>query len=125
MRLNDDFINEDKKLEILTGANMGNTKYTWYFHDYKTLTTSKPPTTADISLAQRPFCKVPTGVNKKDLYEHNFVSNAGLMRNLCITKKSNIDKRDTKSYFKEILEDYAKELEIEDIIEIAKEIGID
>jgi hypothetical protein len=38
---------------------------------------------------------------------------------------SNIEKRDTKSYFKEILEDYAKELDIEDIIEIAKEIGID
>ncbi|MCP4992146.1 MAG: hypothetical protein GY928_40690 [Colwellia sp.] len=124
MRLNEDFIHEDNDTDILNGS-VGNTKYTWYFHDFKTLTASKPPTTADISMAQRRFCKVPTGVNKKDLYEHNFVSNAGLMRNLCIAKKSNISKRDTKSYFKEILEDYAKELEIEDIIEIAKEIGID
>lgn len=124
MRLNEDFINEDNDGKILVGS-VGNTKYTWYFHDFKTLTASKPPTTADISKAQRRLCKVPTGVNQSDLYKHNFVSNAGLMRNLCIAKRGNISKRDTKSYFKEILEDYAKELDIEDIIAIAKEIGID
>lgn len=124
MRLNNDFINKKEIGKILDGS-IGNTKYTWYFHDFKTLTASKPPTTADISMAQRRFCKVPTGVNRSDLYKYNFISNAGLMRNLCIAKKWNISKRDTKSYFKEILEDYAEELDIEDIISIAKEIGID
>lgn len=59
-----------------------------------------------------------------DFYKRNMAHSAGTTEKLCKAYvKGGVTLRDTKSYFEDYLIRYAKDLDIEDFIEIAKEIG--
>lgn len=59
-----------------------------------------------------------------DFYKQNLAHNAGATEKLCKAYVgTGVTLRDTKSYFEEYLVRYAKDLDIEDFIEIAREVG--
>jgi hypothetical protein len=127
LRLNVGFVNE-KNLDLIAGqAHKGNALFRWHFQDYKTkAATSLPsPTKQDESLAQRLFCDKPSGLNgMPDFYKQNLAHSAGVTKRLCKAYVgTGVTLRDTKSYFEEYLVRYAKDLDIEDFIEIAREVG--
>ncbi|MDE1462690.1 Ig-like domain-containing protein [Spartinivicinus poritis] len=125
MRLNKAFINNKNKSKIIDHRGKSNGKYSWYFHDFKTLTSSKPPTTADIKIARNELCEPPNVRSKEKVYQSNLNGTIASVKLLCKAKANNIVRRNTKDYFAELLEKYASQLEIQDVIKIAREIGVD
>ncbi len=124
MRMNDEFINVLNISKILPpGSASTNSEYLWYFHDFNiSAETTNRPTGADIAMAQHQFCKLPKKENNTQLYKDNFAGTPNVMKAQCIAKKNNIQLRNTSSYFKDLLEVFAGDLGISDIVDIAKQI---
>lgn len=124
MRLNEKFIKLDAINVIVPTDGAINKKYTWYFQDFKTSTSSKSPVAADEKLARAEFCKAPNVAGSaKLLYKYNFNAGPKSVQNNCIAKADNISLRDTKSYFEDILVKYADKLDVKDMIDIARELS--
>lgn len=106
---------------MATGVS-ANIRYTWYFQKFKK-GTSNPPDNNDEKNARSWLCRAPETSNIKKIYKYNFNASQTVAVQAC--NKSYISLRDTQSYFAEVLEKYADELDIKDMIEIAKQIGAD
>ncbi|PAU65359.1 LamG domain-containing protein, partial [Pseudomonas indica] len=126
LRLNKKFVNENNLGDITGRQHQGNALFRWHFQDFKTKAASSvSPTKQDESLAQRLFCDKPSGLGDMvDFYKQNLAYDAGVTKRLCKSYVgTGVTLRDTKSYFEEYLVRYAKDLDIEDFIQIAREVG--
>lgn len=102
-----------------------NAQFTWYFHDYTRNTPGglPGPTKQDLRTAVNGLCK-PLKKNK-DYYEQNFyTSNSKKVFKECRDVANGtlgidraIDLRDTKSYLEDLIIPYAKQLDVEDMLE--------
>src|SRR5690606_21627524 len=130
MRLNRSIISQENLGGILGGAGKSNHQYRWYFHEFKDTSGSKSPAAGDITKARGLLCAKPNISNIKRVYELNFNGTATSVQNQCNNDaqdllRGTIVLRNTRSYFPEILERYASKLDIEDMVEIARTIGVD
>jgi hypothetical protein len=119
---NEAHINNEYRNRILGDGLSRNKQYTWCFQKFKK-GTSNPPGSNDEKNARSWSCRAPETSNIKKIYKYNF--NASQLVAVQACNKSYISLRDTQSYFAELLEKYADELDIKDMIEIAKQIGAD
>lgn len=100
-----------------------NSEYRWYFHDFNiSAKTTKPPEAKDLKLARDELCRLANVSNKKEFYEQNLADDAKAIKKDCIDNNKQIELRSTKSYFSELLEKYASQLKIQDLVDIAKQI---
>jgi hypothetical protein len=109
MRLNNEFISTKKESLILNdGEWVGNSAYSWYFHDYAN-NRGTPPTARDINNAQKWFCKVPsTNPKPKAYYEDNMSGDSRTIKSSCTQlAESRIQRRNTQSYITELLRPFA------------------
>ncbi len=111
MRLNSGFINSDNLETILNRDDnrfnwSKNANYNWYFHDFKKITGSNPPSRTDIGNAGKWLCAKPkaTDANEK-YYESNLSGSRAEIAGRC--SKSRIELRNTQSYIKDLLRKYA------------------
>ena len=130
MRLNVNVISVDNDRVILGDKGKSNHQYRWYFHEYRDTSGSKSPAAGDIVKARRLLCSKPSISNIDRIYELNFNGNASMVQSRCNNDANDplvgsIVLRDTRSYFAEILEQYASKLKIEDMVEMAQTIGVD
>ena len=128
LRLNEGFINADNLSKITGGDefHMGNAGFFWYFQDFKqTPTSSMPPKVTDEALARKEFCKLPRGLGDiEGFYRHNLSLSVKAAGTKCkVVVNTSVSLRDTKSYFEQYLLEYAKELDIQDFVDIVKSIG--
>jgi len=124
MRMNGDFISDEYEDEIIFKGGSKNAKYQWYFQDYTTGSDSKPPTAADANTIKR-LCNTPSDVRPlSDFYDNNLSDDPKAIKQACVRNLDRIAIRDTKSYFKDLLQNYADQLEIQDLIDVINELGI-
>jgi len=64
----------------------------------------------------------PLRADRAKLYSENLSGTPREIKVKCTANKGNIELRNTKSYFTEIIEAHASKLGIEDLIPIAKEL---
>jgi hypothetical protein len=127
MRLNSNFINDEKDDLIfdLSEGWVGNSEYTWYFHDFSSKK-GRPPTGADITRTHKWLCKTPKVNNVRDFFKSNLSLSAGQARSACVFRAVNsIQKRSTQSYIRDLLKPYAGAdyLDIQSFVEIVEKLG--
>ncbi len=132
MRLNDKFINEENRDEILDFKIkkwVGNSEFNWYFHKFKKNPKSgNPPTNKDEKNARTWFCAKPEIQGRKSYYDSNMSGNASAIKIACQTAVGNllapaVELRDTQSYLTELVEPHAADLGVDDFISFIKEIA--
>ena len=71
------------------------------------------------------LCNTPSDVRPlSDFYDNNLSDDPKAIKQACVRNLDRIAIRDTKSYFKDLLQNYADQLEIQDLIDVINELGI-
>lgn len=114
IRLNDDFIttslsDKGEILDVVGQVAKTNQIFTWYFQDFTspkgTGNAGKAPTKARLKTLKTKLCKKPTDVREQD-YRYNFkYATSKAVENNCSKKvETQVELRNTKSYFTEVLD---------------------
>jgi hypothetical protein len=113
-RLNDEFItttpsDKDEILNVEQRVAKTNQIFTWYFQDFTTPkgagNAGVAPTKTRLNTLKKKLCRKPTDVREKD-YRYNFkYATSKAVQNNCTNKvATQVELRNTKSYFTEVLD---------------------
>lgn len=119
MRTNKDFIKQANLRIILPPKALPNSSFIWYFQEFKDKPSSPGPKNSDIESARVGLCQ--SSQENEEFYSQNLKDGKSMTHANCGRKSgSYIQLRNSTAYLKEVLAEHAKDLGIEDFIELAK-----